>query len=87
MERELKLNHLYRHFKGDLYITVDVAFDSETTRPVVIYRNLHDMNLWIRDLEEFLSKVDKEKYPDAAQTYRFEEIELEKHIERKEEKW
>ena len=85
MERELKINHLYRHFKGDLYITVDVAVDSETNEMVVIYRNLHDMTLWVRPIEMFLSKVDKEKYPDAIQENRFEEIELEKTIEKGEE--
>ena len=85
MERELKINHLYRHFKGDLYITVDVAVDSETNEMVVIYRNLHDMSLWVRPIEMFLSKVDKEKYPDAIQENRFEEIELEKTIEKGEE--
>ena len=85
MERELKINQLYRHFKGDLYLTVDVELDSDTTKPVVIYRNLHDLSLWTRDLEEFLSEVDTDKYPNAIQKYRFEEIELEKHVERKEE--
>ena len=49
---------------------------------VVVYRNLHDMSLWVRPIEMFLSEVDKEKYPDAIQKYRFEEIELEKHIEK-----
>lgn len=85
MERDLKINKLYRHFKGDLYLTVDVALDSETAKPVVIYRNMHDMSLWTRDLEEFLSKTDKEKYPDEVQEHRFEEVELEKNIEGKEE--
>ena len=28
--REIKINKVYRHFKGDSYIVVDVAFHSET---------------------------------------------------------
>ena len=82
--RELKLNHIYRHFKGGLYLTIDVAKHSETKEDMVIYRNLHDMSLWVRPLDMFLSEVDKEKYPDAIQENRFEEAALEVHIERKE---
>ena len=31
-----------------------------------------DGGLWLRPLEMFLSKVEKEKYPDCPQEYRFE---------------
>ena len=31
-----------------------------------------DGGLWVRPLDMFLSPVDREKYPDAGQTYRFE---------------
>ena len=86
MKRELKINQMYRHFKGGLYITIDVAIDSETEELMVVYRNLHDMSLWVRPLEMFLSEVDKEKYPDAIQEHRFEEIELEMTIEKGEDK-
>ena len=32
-------------------------------------------NIWTRDKEEFLSPIDKDKYPNVTQKYRFEEIE------------
>ncbi len=71
--REIQLKRVYRHFKGDYYLVEDLARDSETGEWCVIYRKLYeDGGLWIRPLSMFLSKVDKEKYPNAAQEYRFE---------------
>ncbi len=76
--RELKLKHVYRHFKGDYYLTEDIANDSETGEPFVVYRKLYgDGGLWIRPLKMFLSEVDREKYPDCEQKYRFELQEIE----------
>lgn len=71
--RELQIRRVYRHFKGDYYLVEGVANDSETGAPFVIYRKLYgDGGLWLRPLEMFLSKVEKEKYPDCPQEYRFE---------------
>lgn len=71
--REIRLKRVYRHFKGDYYLVEDLANDSETGEPYVVYRKLYgDGGLWIRPLAMFLSPVDREKYPDAAQEYRFE---------------
>ena len=71
--QELKLKRVYRHFKGDFYLTEDVARDSETGAEYVIYRKLYgDGSLWLRPREMFLSEVDREKYPDCPQKYRFE---------------
>lgn len=70
--REIRLKRVYRHFKGDYYLVEDLANDSETGEPYVVYRKLYgDGGLWIRPLAMFLSPVDREKYPDAAQEYRF----------------
>lgn len=75
MKRELKIHGLYRHFKGNLYIVEDIAYDSETEEKLVVYRALYgDHKLWVRPLKIFLSKVDHQKYPDIKQKYRFEEI-------------
>lgn len=70
---EVKRDRVYRHFKGDYYLVVDVARHSETGEEYVVYRKLYgDGGLWVRPLAMFLEPVDKAKYPDAKQTYRFE---------------
>lgn len=70
---ELKINGIYRHFKGDYYLVTDVALHSETQEEYVIYRKLYgDCSLWIRPKDMFLSPVDREKYPDCPQEYRFQ---------------
>ena len=73
--RKIKINGQYRHFKGGLYLVLDIAFDSETKEEVVVYRNLSNNTLWVRPLTMFLSEVDHEKYPEVLQKYRFELIE------------
>lgn len=71
--REIKIGRVYRHFKGDYYLVEGIANNSETGKPFVIYRKLYgDGGLWLRPLEMFLSNVDKTKYPDVTQEYRFE---------------
>ena len=62
MENKLVVKGVYKHFKGNYYLVEDV-----------VYRALYgDNGLYIRPLDMFLSKVDKEKYPNVKQTYRFE---------------
>ncbi len=75
--RELKLKRVYRHFKGDCYLVEDVARHSESGEEYVVYRKLYgDGSLWIRPKKMFLSEVDRDKYPDCRQRYRFELLEI-----------
>jgi hypothetical protein len=69
--RKIKVNAIYRHFKGKYCIVLDVAKDSETKEPMVVYREFDDMTLWVRPLDMFLSEVDHKKYPNVKQKYRF----------------
>ena len=66
---------VYRHFKGGEYEVVGLARHSETEEELVVYRALYgDGGLWVRPSEMFLSAVDRRKYPDSKQVYRFERI-------------
>ena len=63
----------YRHFKNRLYQIIAVAYDAETEQQVVVYQALYgDYRVWVRPLDNFLSRTDREKYPEASQEWRFE---------------
>jgi len=71
--RELKINGIYKHFKGDNYLVIDVVRYSETSEKCVLYRALYgNGELWVRPIDSFLSEVDHKKYPEVKQKYRFE---------------
>lgn len=74
--RTLGNDCIYRHFKGGEYKIITIAEHTETGEMLVIYRDIHKPNIpvYARPYDMFASKVDKEKYPDVAQEYRFEEI-------------
>ena len=73
MDRVIMVGKTYKHFKGKEYKVLCIATDSETNEEVVVYEALYGKHMiWTRPYDMFNSLVDKEKYPDIDQEYRFE---------------
>ena len=88
MIRELYTG-LYKHFKeinsdGEemVYYVIDVCKDTETDEVKVYYQEMYGEKIrYVREINMFMSLVDKEKYPNSKQEFRFtkmtkEEIDL-----------
>ena len=68
-----KAQEIYRHFKGNMYRILNIAEHTETGEKLVIYQSVDDESkIYARPLDMFMSTVDREKYPDAVQSMRFE---------------
>lgn len=73
---------VYRHFKGKRYVIcgyVVNATNGADPAPMVLYVPEEQLGtvhktFFCRTVDEFLSPVDKEKYPNATQYWRFEKV-------------
>ena len=81
MERDIKVNNIYKHFKGHTYRVIAIGYDSENYNEkdssksrMVVYQNVDNDEVWVRPYDVFNSLVDKDRYPDIEQKYRFEEV-------------
>ena len=75
MDNRMQPGDVVRHFKGKKYEVLCFARDSETQEEMVVYRALYgEKGVWVRKKAMFFSPVDRKKYPDAAQAYRFERV-------------
>ena len=76
IERKVVIGGKYRHFKiGKIVTVIGVSRHTETEEVSVVYD--YEGKIWNRPIEMFMSEVDREKYPDAKQKYRFELVESE----------
>ena len=78
---------IVRHFKYEtltdeekrenkyMYRIIGPAIHSETREELMVYQAMYGNKLmFVRPMEMFLEEVDREKYPDIRQKYRFEAV-------------
>lgn len=86
-DREFKIGDIVKHFKRErapersseyIYKILAFARHSETGERLVVYQGLYPpYKTCARPYEMFISEVDKTKYPNIRQKYRFEKINIE----------
>lgn len=86
--KHFKRNLFYKKFPNQkdseefrnmyLYKIICTGTNTETGERMMVYQAMYDdLKVWIRPYDMFVSKVDKTKYPDVTQEYRFEPYEKE----------
>ncbi len=63
-----QIGHVFMHYQGGRYLVVQIAIDSETLEPLVVYESLKDSRIWVRPAKMFFStvKVDGDDVPRFA---------------------
>lgn len=89
-ERDIEVGDIVRHFKREwvseesaeyLYKVLAFAQHTETGEKLVIYEALYPpYKTCARPYGMFMSEVDRTKYPDVQQKYRFEKVETKRWV-------
>lgn len=86
IERDIQVGDIVQHFKREwvsadtseyLYKVLAFAHHTETGEKLVVYQGLYaPFKTCARPYAMFMSEVDREKYPDIKQQYRFEKVQV-----------
>lgn len=89
LKRDIRTGDIVKHFKREwepqestkyLYKVLAVAEHTETGEMLVVYQALYaPFKICARPYEMFMGEVDREKYPQVKQRYRFERLEAEEN--------
>ena len=75
-DRDFQPGDTVQHFKGGFYKIIAIGINTETEEKMVVYQSLKDQRVWTRPYDMFISKVDREKYPNADQSYRLIKVKI-----------
>ena len=80
LDRSFKPGDYVKHFKGNLCRIIGEAIHTETNEELIVYEKIDDgkRQMFAHPRDMFVSLIDRVKYPDSAQDYRFIKVYLEK---------